>query len=192
LAQTEAVAPAVLWVDELEKAVSGVKSSNYSDSGTTSRVFGTLLTWMQEHTSDVVVIATANDITQVPPELIRRFDELFFVDLPNAEERVEILEIHIKKRIRGSTKLDIKSLTQATAGYTGAEIEKAIKLGVAEAFYEDAQRVKTDHILHAIRETKPISMTQHEHIQALREWAVGRAVLASSYDTPEQEAGALL
>lgn len=176
----EATAPVVLWLDEIEKSVSGVKSSNFSDSGTTSRVFGTLLTWMQENTADVVVIATANDITQVPVELIRRFDEVFFVDLPLANERAEIFKIHLKKRNQELKSLDMKALVHASKEYTGAEIEKAIRFGLAKAFYDGAKKLTTDHILKALEETSPVSRVMQQQVEALREWAVGRARYAAT------------
>ena len=139
LKQAEACAPCILWVDEIEKALSGTGSSNHTDGGTTARVFGTLLTWMQENEEDVVILATANAIDGLPPELIRRFNEVFFVDIPAAEEREEIFKIHLSKRGRDPKKFDLKKLVEGSPEYTGAEIEKAVKEGIANAFTANAK-----------------------------------------------------
>jgi SpoVK/Ycf46/Vps4 family AAA+-type ATPase len=176
----EAMAPCVLWIDEVEKGMSGIKSSNFSDAGTMSRVFGTFLTWMQEKTAEVVVIATANDITQIPPEFVRRFNEVFFVDLPVAEERTEIFNIHIRAKNRDPLKFNIKALVKASNNYTGAEIEKAVGEAVVQAYYAKAKDVTTEHILKAIGETKPIFQVMAQQIEAIREWARNRARYASS------------
>lgn len=183
----EATEPCVLWIDEIEKSISGVKSSNYSDSGTTSRVFGTLLTWMQENTADVVVITTANDITQIPPEFIRRFDEVFFVDLPAEEERKEIFKIHLKKRNQDLKDFNLDSLVGNSKSFTGAEIEKAIRFGLAKAFYDGADKVTTEYIIQSLKDTKPISCVQQEEVDAIREWAQGRARYASTPPTPPKK-----
>jgi SpoVK/Ycf46/Vps4 family AAA+-type ATPase len=176
----EAMAPCVLWIDEVEKGMSGIKSSNFSDAGTMSRVFGTFLTWMQEKQAEVVVIATANDITQVPPEFVRRFNEVFFVDLPVEEERMEIFDIHIRAKGRDPKKFDMKALVKATYNYTGAEIEKSVGEAIAQAYYSKAKDVKTEHILKALSETKPISQVMAQQIESVREWARNRARYASS------------
>jgi SpoVK/Ycf46/Vps4 family AAA+-type ATPase len=176
----EAMAPCVLWIDEVEKGMSGVKSSNFSDAGTMSRVFGTFLTWMQEKTVDVVVIATANDITAVPPEFIRRFNEVFFVDLPVPEEREEIFKIHLNHAKRDPKKFDMKRLVTATHDYTGAEIEKCVKEGIVHAFYDKAKDVTTKHIIGAVAQTKPIAKIMADQIANIREWARNRARYASS------------
>jgi len=170
----------VLWIDEVEKAMSGVKSSNFSDAGTMSRVFGTFLTWMQEKQAEVVVLATANDITQVPPEFIRRFNEVFFVDMPVDAERKEIFEIHLLKRDRKPEKFDLEALVKATKNYTGAEIEKAVKHGLAQAWNDQAKDVTTKHILDAVEGTKPIFTVMGEKIQTIRSWARDRARYAST------------
>jgi len=124
----ESVAPALLWVDEIEKAFAGTQSSSFSDAGTTSRVFGTFLTWLQEKTAPVFVIATANNIQQLPPELLRkgRLDEIFFVDLPTKEERAEIFAIHLRKHDRDPAAFDLGKLAAAAEGFSGAEIEEAV------------------------------------------------------------------
>jgi len=133
----EAMAPCALWIDEVEKSLSGTKSSNFSDGGTLSRVFGTLLTAMQDGMEGVTIVATANDITMLPPEFIRRFNEVFFVDLPGPDERWEVLEIHLKKRGRDikNFEKDKEKLLKACDDYTGAEIEKAVKDAIAHAFH---------------------------------------------------------
>jgi ATP-dependent 26S proteasome regulatory subunit len=176
----EAMAPCVLWIDEVEKGMSGVKSSNFSDAGTMSRVFGTFLTWMQEKTVDVVVIATANDITAVPPEFIRRFNEVFFVDLPVPEEREEIFKIHLNHAKRDPKKFDMNRLVTATHDYTGAEIEKCVKEGIVHAFYDKAKDVTTKHIIGAVSQTKPIAKIMADQIANIREWARNRARYAST------------
>ena len=186
IATAEAIAPSILWVDEIEKGFSGLKSGG--DSGTSARVFGTFLTWMQEKTAPVFVIATANDISSLPPELLRkgRFDEIFFVDLPTAKEREKIFSVHLKKRMKNSNinhELEVSDtvcneLANASVGYVGAEIEQIVIAAMYEAFYADRGLRKED-VLKAIKETVPLSSTQREQILSLREWAKERAVLAS-------------
>src|SRR5215510_9775980 len=124
----ESVAPAILWVDEIDKAFAGSQSSGGTDGGTTARVFGTFLTWLSEKKAPVFVVATANDISQLPPELLRkgRFDEIFFVDLPDREERTEIFRIHLLKRRRDAEQFDLPGLAEASKDFSGAEIEQAI------------------------------------------------------------------
>lgn len=194
IATAEAVSPSILWVDEIEKGFSGLKSGG--DSGTSARVFGTFLTWMQEKTDPVFVIATANDISSLPPELLRkgRFDEIFFVDLPTFKEREKIFKVHINKRIKSS---DIhhevtadddvcKELAELSAGYVGAEIEQIVIAAMYEAFYANRGLRKED-IIKAIKETVPLSSTQREQIIELRAWAKERAVLATAIEDREKE-----
>lgn len=180
LKHAAACAPCVLWIDEMEKGLSGSSNSSHTDGGTTSRVFGTLLTWMQECEKDVVVVATANDVSQLPPELIRRFNETFFVDLPQDDEREEILRIHLNKRNRDPETFDVKAIVEATVDYTGAEIEKIVKESVAAAYTQGDKIVTTDHVLHAASELKPISKQMADRIGELRSWADGKARFASS------------
>lgn len=177
----ESVAPCVLWCDEVEKAISGTKSSGQTDGGTMSRVFGTLLTAMQEGMTGVTLIVTANDITAVPPEFIRRFDEVFFVDLPGPSERKEIFSIHINKKKRDPTKFDLDKLSKEAKNFTGDEIRKVIKEGLIRAFAGKDEDVTTEHISAAIKETKPLYTIMEEQIEKIREWAHGRARYASSY-----------
>jgi len=173
-------APCVLWIDEMEKGLSGTQSSGSTDGGTTARVFGTLLTWMQECDKDVVVVATANDVSQLPPELIRRFNETFFVDLPLEDEREEILRIHLNKRKRDPETFDIKAIVEATVDYTGAEIEKIVKEAIAAAYTQGDAIVTTDHVLKAAGELKPIAKQMADRISELKTWADGKARFASS------------
>jgi len=177
----EAVSPAVLWIDEIEKGLAGMESSGRLDSGVTARVFATLTTWLQEKTRPVFVVATANDISALPPELLRkgRFDEIFFVDLPGEEERKEIFFIHLKKRNRQPEKFDISVLTRESEGFSGAEIEQAVVSALYDAF-EHNQEVSTEDIQRAIHETVPLSVTMREEIEELRQWAKGRTRRASA------------
>ena len=180
LKTAEAIAPAVLWLDEIEKGFSGTGSSNMSDGGTTSRVFGTFITWMQEKTAPVFVIATANDVRALPPELLRkgRFDEIFFVDLPTREERRSILDIHLKKKKRDPAILDTPKVVDAMPEFSGAEIEQAVISALYDAF--DAERELTpEGLLQAAREIVPLAVTMKEGIDAMREWARTRARTAS-------------
>jgi len=177
----ESASPCILWLDEIEKGLSGVKSSGVSDGGTTARVFGTLLTWLQEKKAPVYVVATSNDITALPPELLRagRFDDIFFVDLPNAMERSEIWQIHLAKAGRDPSAFGITSLVEASDGYTGAEMETAISDALHRGFDEDREIVTEDLAL-AIRTRVPLTATMREQIDELREWASRRAKPASS------------
>jgi SpoVK/Ycf46/Vps4 family AAA+-type ATPase len=177
----ESTAPGVLWIDELEKGLSGLGSSNVSDGGTTARVIGTFLTWLQEKTQPVFVVATSNDISALPPELLRkgRFDEIFFVDLPARVERREIFRIHVKRRGRDPERFDLDALASSTAGYSGAEIEEAVVSGLYRAF--DLRReLESADLLAAAQETVPLSVVMDERITALREWAKFRTRPASS------------
>lgn len=180
----EAVAPCVLFVDELEKGFSGSKSSGQTDGGTSARVFGTFLNWMNDKTSPVFVFATANDISQLPPEFLRkgRFDELFFVDLPDIDERAAIWQVHISKHGRKPDAYDIKTLSDRTEGYTGAEIEAAVNEGLYAAFGESDGdgELEDRHMLEAVKNTVPLSRTMAPQIDALRTWANGRARRASA------------
>ena len=182
----EAIAPSILWIDEIEKGFSGTGS--HGDSGTSTRVFATFLTWMQEKTKPVFVIATANNIQALPPELLRkgRFDEIFFVDLPTRNERIDIFRLHVRKRLKdkkaiGSFELDdvgLGRLADLTEGFVGAEIEYAVIAALFEAFSEDRGIVFAD-FEKAIRNTVPLSVTQAEQIRAIRDWANLRAVAAT-------------
>ena len=191
----EAVAPSILWVDEIEKSLSGMNSNG--DSGTSSRIFGTFLTWMQEKTAPVFVIATANNISGLPAELLRkgRFDEIFFVDLPTKTERKEIFKLHLTKRLKDEEvagKLDMndelyEKLADLTEGFVGAEIEQVVISALYEAFFQK-RPLEISDLENTIKNVVPLSVTQKEQILALREWANIRAVTATKKDDMAQYA----
>jgi SpoVK/Ycf46/Vps4 family AAA+-type ATPase len=173
----EAMAPIVLWIDEIEKAFA---QSGDQDSGTSTRIFGTLLTWMQDKKASVFVVATSNDVSRLPPELLRkgRFDEIFFVDLPSPEVRKAIFEVHLKRRGRDPASFDLAKLATDSEGFSGAEIEQAVLSALYSAF---AQNVEPDTAIIAeeIARTVPLSVTARERIEALRQWASNRTVPAN-------------
>ena len=193
----EAIAPCVLWIDEIEKGFAN--TSGGGDSGTSARVFGSFLTWMQEKEAPVFVIATANNIKALPPEFLRkgRFDEIFFVDLPTETERIPIWKVHVAKKVAGSMKNSgftladdqYEDLAQACEGYSGAEIEQAVASALFDAFAE-SRGVTFDDLKRSVDTMVPLSVTQAEEIQAIRAWADVRAVAATStedrgsYQTP--------
>jgi len=176
----ESVSPCVLWLDELEKGIAGLGSSDRSDAGTAARVFGSFLVWMQEKTVPVFVIATSNDISSLPPELLRkgRFDEIFFVDLPNMQERHEIWAIHLARRHRDPARFDLAVLAQETEGFSGAEIEQVVISALYDAF-ELNREIKNQDLVDNIRRTIPLSQTMKERITPLRNWARTHARSAS-------------
>ncbi len=188
----EAVAPSILWVDEIEKGFAGTRSDG--DSGTSARVFGTFLTWMQDKTAPVFVIATSNDISALPAELLRkgRFDEIFFVDLPTVREREKIFRLHLEKRVKGAEvvhRIDLNSglcreLAELADGFSGAEIEQAVIAALYEAFFAGRGLCRED-LVKSIQETVPLSVTQKEQILNLRQWAATRAVLATAKEDRE-------
>jgi AAA+ superfamily predicted ATPase len=176
----ESVAPAILWVDEIDKAFAGSQASGSTDGGTTARVFGTFLTWLSEKTAPVFVAATANDISNLPPELMRkgRLDDIFFVDLPELEERKEVFAIHLSKRNRNPQQFDLDLLATTAKDFSGAEIEEAVISALYDAFYANHD-LTTEYLLNVIRQTVPLSKTMDEQINRLRSWAEGRARNAS-------------
>lgn len=178
LRQTESMSPVVLWIDEIEKGFASAASQS-TDGGLSKRMFGTLLTWMQEHEAPVFIIATANDIEALPPELLRkgRFDEIFFVDLPIQIVRKEIFAIHLKKRQRDPGQFDLEALADTSEGYSGSEIEQAVISALHEAYANKAD-LDTNRILSALRTSPPLSVTMAESVQFLRAWADGRCVPA--------------
>lgn len=193
LATAEAVAPSILWIDEIEKGLSGLGSNG--DSGVSSRIFGQFLTWMQEKESPVFVIATANNISNLPPELLRkgRFDEIFFVDLPTLNERKEIFKLHLERRLKdkevASEVAGIKNicgeLAKMTEGFIGSEIEQVVVSALCDAFFEN-RPLKFEDLAKNISTTVPLSMTQREQILALRAWANVRAVSATKTSSLKQ------
>jgi ATP-dependent 26S proteasome regulatory subunit len=187
----ESVAPVVFWVDEIDKAFRGSRGSGAStDAGTSARVFSTFLTWMSEKKTPVFVIATANDISALPPELLRkgRFDEIFFVDLPTSAERQEVFRVHLAKRKMDPAKFDLDTLARTSEGYSGAEIEEAIISSMFDAFYEK-QELTSERLVNGLGQTVPLSRTMKEDIDALRQWSVGRAHPATSPDSGQEGQG---
>jgi AAA+ superfamily predicted ATPase len=176
----ESIAPAILWIDEIDKAFAGTQGSSGSDGGTASRVFGTFLTWLSEKTAPVFVIATANDISNLPPELLRkgRVDEIFFVDLPSDKERREVFRIHLLKRGRDPERFNLDELARLSDGFSGAEIEEAIISGLFDAFSKGSE-LDTEILKAGLAETVPLSKTMSEELNRLRNWAQGRARPAS-------------
>ncbi|MEO5714890.1 MAG: AAA family ATPase [Luteolibacter sp.] len=181
----EAISPCVLWIDEIEKGFSGSSSSGSTDGGTSSRVFGSFLSWMQEKQKPVFVVATANDVSKLPPEFLRkgRFDEMFFVDLPDALERAQIWDIVIARYGRRSTDYDTVVLARACEQFTGAEIE-AVFIDAMHEGYADGREPTPKHIVEAITHTVPLAQLMDGQIAALRHWAKGRAREAANKTTP--------
>jgi SpoVK/Ycf46/Vps4 family AAA+-type ATPase len=180
IATVEAIAPCVLWIDEIEKGFHGARSSGFSDGGTASRVLGTFLSWMQEKAAPVFVVATANDVTQLPPEFLRkgRFDELFFIDLPNREEREAIWRIQIAKYGRKADAFDVAALAHSTEGLTGSEIEQAFLDALYDAFSRREEPTDLSITLQ-LTDLVPLSKLMAEQISGLRQWAKGRARAAT-------------
>lgn len=185
IAVAESVAPAILWVDEIDKAFAGSQGSGMTDGGTTARVFGTFLTWLSEKTAPVFVVTTANDITQLPAELLRkgRLDEIFFVDLPSMEERREIISIHLAKRKRDPATFNLDGLAERCENFSGAEIEQAVISALYDAFYA-REDISDSFLLRSLTETVPLAKTMDEQISRLRSWAEGRARNASVARAP--------
>ena len=170
------MAPCVLWIDEIEKGLGGDSGEG---SGTSKRVLGTLLTWMAERKESVFMVATANDITALPPELVRkgRFDEIFFVDLPKPAARLTILEVHLTRRKLDPTNFDLTLLVPASEGFSGAELEQAVVSALYES-YAIGKPVTTEMLLNELQQTRPLSVVMAEKIAELRHWASQRTVPA--------------
>lgn len=185
LSTAEAVSPCILWLDEIEKAFSGMNGN--SDSGVTSRVFGQFLTWMQEKSKMVFVIATANNVESLPPEFLRkgRFDEFFWVDLPTNYERKKIFELHIKKIKRNPDNFDIDLLAKETLGFSGAEIEEIVKSSLFSSF-EDKRELEMKDLVRSLNSITPLSITMKERIEGIREWAKDRARNASNVEPTDE------
>ena len=181
LKTAESISPVILFIDELDKAFAGGAGSGDSDGGTSGRIFGSFLTWMQEKKSPVFVMATANRVERLPGEFLRkgRFDEIFFVDLPSSAERQDIFRIHLEKRRSEINRFDLEQLTKVSDGFSGAEIEQAIIAAMYDAFAQDREFTQLD-IIAAIKATLPLSRTMMEQVTALREWARQRARPASA------------
>lgn len=186
----ESIAPSILWLDEMEKGFSGLSSSGATDGGTTARVFGTFLTWLQEKSTPVFVVATSNNVSQLPPELLRkgRFDEIFYVDLPSKDERKDIFKIHLEKRNRNPLDFDLNVLSAKTHGFSGSEIEEVIVSGLYDAFDKD-EELQQIHLEKVIETLIPLSQTMEEQIRGIRDWAKLRARRASTIQW-EEEGGA--
>jgi SpoVK/Ycf46/Vps4 family AAA+-type ATPase len=176
LATAERMAPIVLWIDELEKAFA---PAGDHDGGVSQRVFGGFLSWLQERRGDVFVVATANDVSALPPEFVRkgRFDEVFFVDLPGVDARRAIFALHLQKRRHDPASFDLRLLAEQAAGFSGAEIEQAIVSGLFEAF-ESSGRLTTEVLIAELHRTRPLSRTMAERLAQLRAWAADRTVPA--------------
>lgn len=172
----EAMAPIVLWIDEIEK---GLGPTEGGDAGVSQRVFGTFLSWLQDKPDGVFVVATANDITRLPPELLRkgRFDEIFFVDLPRRDVRRDILAMHLTRRGRNAGQFDLEPLVDAAEEYSGSELEQCV-VNALYAAYAEGTELNARHILDEIKATKPLSVTASEKISRLREWAREHTVAA--------------
>jgi SpoVK/Ycf46/Vps4 family AAA+-type ATPase len=184
----ESLSPCVLWIDELEKVFAGSGPDSASvDAGVSSRILAAFLSWMQDRKAPVFVAATCNNVTALPPELIRkgRFDELFFVDLPNQAERKAILAIQLARRKHNPAEFDLEQIAKAAEGYSGAEIDAALQSAMYRSF-ADKQSLTTQSLLQALAITVPLSTTRAEEIEALREWARSRAVPASLADAKAQ------
>lgn len=184
----ESIAPSILWLDELEKGFAGMGSGGSSDGGTSERVFGTFLTWLQEKTSPVFVVATSNNVSNLPPELLRkgRFDEIFYIDLPNKSEREEIFRIHLSKRKRDAVNFDLESLAKASTGYSGSEIEEIIISSLYDAFDKGCD-IDQEMVEETIKAIIPLSKMMGEEIGKIREWAKQRARKASLISFEDEE-----
>jgi SpoVK/Ycf46/Vps4 family AAA+-type ATPase len=178
----ETCSPSILWIDEVEKGLSGLKSSGQTDGGTTSRVVGTLLTWMQEKKFPVFMFCTANDHSQIPPEFMRRFDEVFFVDLPNIYERVQIYKVLLKKynRDQEKYKLDLMTIANKSDGYSGSEIEKSINEAIHICFNDGMRDITTCDIIGSLESFKPLSKMKEAEFSDMRGWAEATCKFANS------------
>ena len=175
LEMAESLSPIILWIDEIEKAFSGVDGSSATDAGTTARVVGQYLTWMQEKKSPVFIVATANSVKALPPELLckGRLDEIFFVDLPKTAEREEIWKTYFRAVKRDSGRFELPKLVTASEGFSGSEIEQALFSALHDSFFENRELADRD-LVQSLSETVPLSKTMKESIDELRQWANGR------------------
>lgn len=177
VAMAESLSPIVLWIDEIEKTMAGGGGSGETDAGVSRRLFGAFLTWLQEKTQEVFVVATANQLSSLPPELLRkgRFDEIFFVDLPDEEERTAIWTIHLRLRKQDPARFDLTKLVGASDGFSGSEIEQAVVAALYRALH-DKTPLTTDLLVEELTQTVPLSVTRHDDIARLRTLARGRFV----------------
>lgn len=191
LALAEAMAPCILWLDEIDKAFAGMSGSGQGDSGVGKRVFGAVIKWLQERRRPVFLVATANDVTALPPELLRkgRFDELWAVDLPTAKERAAIFNIHLRKHNRTANVEADSQLVENTESYTGAEIEAVIHDAMFTAFDDGEREVNHEDLMDAAADLVPLATTAKEKIEAVRKWASTRARFASEKDTKSMTGG---
>ena len=185
---SEAISPCVLWIDEIEKAFAGVGGEGGGNDVTT-RLFGQFLTWMQEKENTVFIVATANDISRLPPEFLRkgRFDELFFVDLPNGTERRKILEIHLKKRKKWNENIDSIALIKETEGYNGADLEAVVKDTIERAFIEGRTTITTADLIRSIKDTKSISCTLKDKIASIQKTVEKIDIKPASLDDKKEK-----
>lgn len=176
--QVETVAPAILWLEEIEKGVAGYEQG---DNGVTARIFSSFLTWLQEHRTPVFVAATANEINRLPPELLRkgRFDEIFFVDLPSENERGQIFKVHLTRKNCDLTKFNLTELAKATVNFNGAEIEQTVVSGLVLAFKDGKRTLSQEDVFKAAGKMVPLATTMAEQIKEIKRWADTRAVKAS-------------
>jgi len=183
-AQIESLAPATLWIDEIEKGMAGADSSGSMDSGVTKRVFGQLLTWMEERPKDklIYIIATANEALSLPPALLRRFDALFWLDLPTTSDRFEILKIQLSKNNQMSDEVEkgLETVVALTTGFSGAEIERVVHSAMFKAFNEDAERISLAHLTESASKIVPLAQLRKEDIEASRAWARERCEFAQA------------
>lgn len=185
---SEAISPCVLWIDEIEKAFAGVGGEGGGNDVTT-RLFGQFLTWMQEKENTVFIVATANDISRLPPEFLRkgRFDELFFVDLPNGTERRNILEIHLKKRKKWNENIDSIALIKETEGYNGADLEAVVKDTIERAFIDGRTTITTADLIRSIKDTKSISCTLKDKIASIQKTVEKIDIKPASLDDKKEK-----
>jgi SpoVK/Ycf46/Vps4 family AAA+-type ATPase len=189
----ESVGKCVVWIDEIEKALQGATSGS-ADGGVSSDALGTILSWMQDRQGDAFVVATANDVTALPPELLRkgRFDEVWFVDLPNSVERVAVLAAALKTNNRDAARIDMGAVSAATNGYTGSEIAALVPDAMFAAFADGEREISTKDLLAAAEGVVPLSMTADAKIKALKEWGATRARQASAQIVADTKAGRVL
>ncbi len=185
----EASAPAIAWMDEIEKGLGGVASSAHSDAGTTARVFGHLLTWMQETTAPTLILSTANDLSMLPPELLRRFDAVWFFDVPTFEERAQIWTIHLRKRGRDPGRFDLDRLALGSENYTGAEIEKATKQALRRAFLDGRRAITEEDLLGILRSAEALAISHADRIEHARKALGGLAQPTSLPRAAHSKAG---